>query len=64
MTALKLHKGILYSTSRVRESKTYNLKNRSEHDRTVLIEHPSRPTSRSQQGPAQGAEPETFTALR
>src|SRR5207247_4312831 len=43
LTALKIHKGILYSTSRVHESKTYNLKNRSEHDRTVLIEHPFRP---------------------
>ena len=38
-----MNKGILYQTTRVREEKTYNLKNRSEHDRTVLIEHPFRP---------------------
>ncbi len=43
LTKVKLNKGILYQTTRVREEKTYNLKNRSEHDRTVLIEHPYRP---------------------
>ena len=43
LTKVKLNKGILYQTTRVREEKTYNLKNRSEHDRTVLIEHPFRP---------------------
>jgi hypothetical protein len=43
LVAVKVHKGILYSTTKVRESKTYNVKNRSEHDRTVLIEHPFRP---------------------
>ncbi len=42
LTKVKLNKGILYQTTRVREEKTYNLKNRSEHDRTVLIEHPFR----------------------
>ena len=42
LTKVKLNKGILYRTTRVREEKTYNLKNRSEHDRTVLIEHPFR----------------------
>ncbi len=40
---VKVNKGILYQTTKVREEKTYNLKNRSEHDRTVLIEHPYRP---------------------
>src|SRR5208282_3419035 len=33
---------ILISTTKVRESKTYKVKNRSEHDRTLLIEHPYR----------------------
>jgi hypothetical protein len=43
ITKVKVNKGILYRTDRVREEKTYSLKNRSEHDRTVLIEHPFRP---------------------
>jgi len=43
ITAVKIDKGILVSTTKIRESKTYKLKNRSEHDRTVLIEHPYRP---------------------
>jgi hypothetical protein len=42
LTKVKLNKGILYQTTRVREEKTYNVKNRSEKDRTVLIEHPFR----------------------
>jgi hypothetical protein len=43
LTKVKVTKGILYRTDKVREEKTYNVKNRSEHDRTVLIEHPFRP---------------------
>jgi hypothetical protein len=43
ITKLKINKGIITQTNKVREEKTYNLKNRSEHDRTVLIEHPYRP---------------------
>jgi dynactin complex subunit len=43
LTKVKVNKGILYRTDKVREEKTYNVKNRSEHDRTVLIEHPFRP---------------------
>jgi hypothetical protein len=43
ITKLKINKGIIYQTTKVREEKTYNLKNRSEHDRVVLIEHPFRP---------------------
>jgi hypothetical protein len=42
LTKVKLNKGILYQTTRVREEKTYNVKNRTEKDRTVLIEHPFR----------------------
>jgi len=40
---VKLHKGLLYQTNKVRQEKTYNVKNRSEKDRTVLLEHPFRP---------------------
>jgi hypothetical protein len=43
ITKVKINKGIVYQTTRVREEKTYNVKNRSEHDRVVLIEHPFRP---------------------
>jgi hypothetical protein len=43
ITKVKLHKGLLYQTTKVREEKTYNLKNRSDKERTVLIEHPFRP---------------------
>jgi hypothetical protein len=39
---VKAYKGILYASFKVRQSKTYVIKNRSEHDRTVLIEHPFR----------------------
>jgi hypothetical protein len=42
ITMVKINKGILYRTDKVREEKTYNVKNRSEHDRVVLIEHPYR----------------------
>jgi hypothetical protein len=43
LTKVKINKGILEQTTKVRQEKTYNLKNRSEHDRVVLIEHPFRP---------------------
>jgi hypothetical protein len=43
ITKVKLHKGLLYQTTKLHEEKTYNVKNRSEKDRTVLIEHPFRP---------------------
>jgi hypothetical protein len=39
---VKVYKGILYATFKLRQSKTYVIKNRSEHERTVLIEHPFR----------------------
>ncbi len=42
LTKLKLHKGLVYRTQKIREAKRYNVKNRSEIDRTVLIEHPFR----------------------
>jgi hypothetical protein len=43
LTKVKINKGILYRTDKIREEKTYNVKNRSEHDRVVLVEHPFRP---------------------
>jgi hypothetical protein len=39
---VKVYKGILYASFKVRQTKTYVIKNRSEHERTVLIEHPFR----------------------
>jgi hypothetical protein len=39
---VKVVKGLLHSTTKVRESKAYALKNRSGQERTVLIEHPVR----------------------
>ncbi len=42
ITALKLDKGILHNTTKVRESKTYTHVNRGDQERLVLIEHPVR----------------------
>jgi hypothetical protein len=42
ITKIKVNKGIIQATHLVRQEKTYNVKNRSEHDRTLLIEHPYR----------------------
>src|SRR6202011_3305346 len=42
LTAVKVVKGTLYATTKARESRTYTVKNRSDHHRTVLIEHPYR----------------------
>src|SRR5215469_17421182 len=39
---VKAVKGLLYTTTKVRETKTYTIKNRNEHERLVLIEHPVR----------------------
>ncbi len=57
LTKVKLLKGILYSTSRLVEGKTYKLKSRSGGDRTVLVEHPYRPDFRltSKEKPAETA---------
>ena len=43
LTALRVNKGILITTIKQKESKTYTITNRSEQDRSVLIEHPFRP---------------------
>jgi hypothetical protein len=42
LTAIKVYKGILYATHKVRHTKDYTIKNRSPHERLVLIEHPYR----------------------
>jgi hypothetical protein len=41
-TLVKIVKGIVQTTTKIREIKTYNIKNRAEQDRCVLIEHPFR----------------------
>jgi hypothetical protein len=40
---VKVSRGIVYSTSRLIENRTYKVTNRSDSDRTLLIEHPNRP---------------------
>jgi hypothetical protein len=44
ITQVKIVKGTIVTTLKTRESKTYTIKNRTEHDRMVLLEHPYRPT--------------------
>jgi hypothetical protein len=46
LTKVKAVKGVLYTTTRQVEGKTYRAKNRSGQDRTLLIEHPYRPDFR------------------
>jgi hypothetical protein len=43
LTKVNLQKGILYSTTKIHEGKTYKAKNRSSEDRLLVIEHPYRP---------------------
>jgi hypothetical protein len=40
---IKINKGIVEATHKINQSKTYNIKNRSEHDRMLVVEHPYRP---------------------
>jgi hypothetical protein len=42
LLSVKAVKGILYVTHKLQETKLYTIKNRSESDRVVLIEHPFR----------------------
>jgi hypothetical protein len=42
LTTVKVNKGILYSTTKVRETKTYTIVNRNDAERLVLVEHPVR----------------------
>jgi hypothetical protein len=43
LVSIRLHKGVLSTTTKVGDGVTYTIKNRSPHDRTVLVEHPIRP---------------------
>jgi hypothetical protein len=42
LTKVKAVKGIVYTTTKVVESKTYKVANRADQDRTLLVEHPFR----------------------
>jgi hypothetical protein len=42
ITSVKIVKGIVHTTTRVKDTKTYTIANRNDVDRTVLIEHPNR----------------------
>jgi hypothetical protein len=42
LTTIKVVKGILYSTTKLRETKTYTIVNRNDAERLVLVEHPVR----------------------
>ncbi len=46
LTKVKVVKGILQTITRQRETKTYEIKNRNEDDRRVVVEHPYRPDFR------------------
>jgi hypothetical protein len=43
LIAVKINKGIIEATHKVRETKIYNAKNRSQQERTLIVEHPYRP---------------------
>jgi hypothetical protein len=42
LLAVKIARGILHATYKLRQTKVYNVKNRSTHARLVLLEHPVR----------------------
>lgn len=42
LVAVRVQRGVLYATNKVREEKTFTIRNRSEQDRNVIIEHPYR----------------------
>jgi hypothetical protein len=42
LVQVKVVKGILYSTTKVRETRTYTIVNRNDAERLVLVEHPVR----------------------
>jgi hypothetical protein len=42
LTAVKAVKGVLWTTTKVRETKLYTIKNRNDAERTLLVEHPVR----------------------
>src|SRR5262249_44284478 len=42
LVSIKVYKGILHATRKLRQTRNYTVKNRSAHDRLVLLEHPYR----------------------
>ena len=42
LVAVKVVKGIVRATHKLRETKTYTNSNRSRHERTLIVEHPVR----------------------
>jgi hypothetical protein len=42
ITSLKVTKGLLYTTTKIRDTKAYTIKNRNDVERLVMIEHPVR----------------------
>jgi hypothetical protein len=42
ITSIKAVKGIIYTTTKVKDSKTYTIANRNDTDRVVLVEHANR----------------------
>src|SRR5438045_6629245 len=42
ITSVKVVKGIVYTTTKVKDSKTYTIANRNDTDRIVLVEHANR----------------------
>jgi hypothetical protein len=42
LVAVKIVKGILHATHRLRQTKAYRIKNRSSQERTLIVEHPVR----------------------
>jgi hypothetical protein len=42
LIAVKVVKGLIHATNKLRETKLYTIKNRSQQDRTLIIEHPYR----------------------
>ena len=42
LTAAKIVKGVVHASYKLRQTRAYRIKNRSEHDRTLVIEHPIR----------------------
>ena len=38
----KINHGVIHATHKVRDTRIYNIKNRSEHDRLLILEHPLR----------------------
>jgi hypothetical protein len=42
LVAIKVFKGVMHASHKVRQTKVYTVKNRAEHSRLVLLEHPYR----------------------